>query len=212
MTPLSLEQISGIILAGGRSRRLGADKREVRVGGAALLDRAVALCAPLVDDLVITARESGQPRGGVPVIADEIPDRGPMAGLLTGLRHCRHPRALVIPVDMPLLTVEFLRFLIQAGTGAAITVPRWRRGIEPLVGVYTRACSAPLAERVAGGATAVHAFIQSAALTVRVVDAPEIEAFGPPERLFFNINTPEDVAAAEAMLAEGIRPSRSGPP
>jgi len=205
-------EISGIVLAGGRGSRLGADKREVRILGMGLLDRAVALCAPVVADLVIVAREPGEPRRGVPVIADETPDRGPMAGLLTGLRHSRHRRALVIPVDMPLLTAEFLQFLVRASAGAEITVPRWDRGLEPLVGVYTRACLEPLAEFVASGATAVHAFVQSTTLPVRYVERAEVATFGPPERLFFNVNTPKDVAAAEALLAGGVRPLRSEPP
>ncbi|MDQ7842264.1 MAG: molybdenum cofactor guanylyltransferase [Armatimonadota bacterium] len=207
-----MADVSGIILAGGRSRRLGRDKRDVIVGGVALLDRAVALCAPLVDGLLIVAREAGPPRRGVPVVADEISDRGPMAGVLTGLRRSRHPRMLVIPVDMPLLTAEFLRFLIRIAPEAEITVPRWERGIEPLVAVYTRSCLGPLADALARGATALHAFIQSAGRSVRFVDASEIAPFGRPERLFFNINTAEEVAAAEAMLAEEIRPSRSAPP
>jgi len=198
------QHVSGIVLAGGRGSRLGTDKRHIRLCGVSLLDRAVALCAPLTNDLVVVAQEPGERLGAARVIGDEVADRGPIGGLLTGLRHVRHPRALVIPVDMPCLTEEFLRFLVAVG-GSDITVARWGRGVEPLVGVYTRACIGPLAELVQGGTTAVHAFIQSTALRVRYVGGTEIEAFGPPERLFFNVNTWADVATAEALLQEGGR-------
>jgi len=126
------EEVSGVILAGGRATRLGTDKGEIRLLGISLLDRAVTLCKPLTSDLLIVAREAGASRGQARIVSDEVADRGPMAGLLTGLRHARHARALVIPVDMPCLTAELLRFLVEVGAGSDITVPRWGRGMEPL--------------------------------------------------------------------------------
>lgn len=205
------EEVSGVILAGGRGTRLGTDKRHIHLLGVSLLHRAVALCAPITGDLVVVAREEGASLDRGRVVGDEVADRGPIAGLLTGLRHARHATALVIPIDMPFLTAGFLQCLVEVSGGSDITVPRWSRGIEPLVGVYTRSCLDILTELVRGGTTAVHAFIQSTPLAVRYVEAAEIQAFGPPERLFFNVNTWADVAAAEAMLRESVRPSRSEP-
>jgi molybdopterin-guanine dinucleotide biosynthesis protein A len=123
-----------------------------------------------------------------------------MAGILAGLQHARHLRLLVVPVDMPLLTGSLLRFLVLRDRDAAITVPRWRAGMEPLVAVYHRECAGELADRVKCGTTALHAFIASTTLAVRFVEEPEILACGEPARLFLNVNTPEDLTRAERLL------------
>lgn len=197
--------VSGLVVAGGHSARLGMDKRTARLGDISLLDRAVDLLAAVSDDVLVAARDSTGVPAGVRVVPDALPDRGPMAGILAGLRLARWERLLVIPVDMPLLTPVFLRFLVDADPDAAITVPRWQGGLEPLVAVYHAACTPALAELVDRGTTAVHAFINSAGLRVHHVDEPEIRAHGDPARLFLNINTPEDLTNAETLLA-GPRP------
>jgi molybdopterin-guanine dinucleotide biosynthesis protein A len=192
--------VSGLVVAGGASARLGMDKRDVRLGGASLLERAAALLAAVSDDVMI----AGPPLAGgnVRLVRDPVPGRGPMAGILAGLQHARHARLLVIPVDMPLLTGPLLRFLVLRDVGAAITVPRWRAGMEPLVGVYHCACAGDLVDHVTRGTTALHAFIGATTLAVRFVEEPELRAYGEPERLFLNVNTPEDLTRAEWLLRE----------
>jgi len=207
-----MSRLSGLVVAGGQSRRLGTDKRAARVGTLTLLERAVALLAEVSDDVMTAGpRDAGTvAEAGVRFVPDPVPDRGPMAGILAGLRHARHPRLLVIPVDMPMLTAAFLRFLAGRDPDAAVTVPRWRAGVEPLVAVYHRTCTADLADRVARGTTALHTFIVSTARPVRFVDEPEIRAYGDPARLFLNINTPGDLIRAERLLREP--PAPPGPP
>lgn len=197
--------VSGLVVAGGASRRFGTDKRSVRVAGITLLDRALGLLAAVSDDVMVGARDPAGVPDGVRVVPDPMPDRGPMAGILAGLRHARRARLVVIPVDMPMLTPSFLRFLTDVDPDAAVTVPRWRAGWEPLVAVYHIACATALAELVVRGTTAIHAFVTSTGLRVRRVDEPEILPHGDPARLFLNINTPEDLTLAERLLA-GPRP------
>ena len=200
-----MRSVSGLVVAGGASGRFGADKRSVRVAGITLLDRALGLLAAVSDDVMVGARDPAGVPDGVRVVPDPMPDRGPMAGILAGLRHARRARLVVIPVDMPMLTPSFLRFLTDADPDAAVTVPRWRAGLEPLVAVYHTSCATTLAELVARGTTAIHAFVTSTGLRVRRVDEPEILPHGDPARLFLNINTPEDLTLAERLLA-GPRP------
>jgi molybdopterin-guanine dinucleotide biosynthesis protein A len=209
--------VSGLVLAGGRSARLGTDKRVVRLGGITLLDRATDLLAHVADDLMVAARSLVEDRGlagersdvrarspearrDIRIISDVLPDRGPMAGILAGLQQARRERVLVVPVDMPMLTPEFLRFLVEADPDAAVTVPLWRAGLEPLVAVYHAVCAPAMAALLARGTGAVHAYVTSTALRVRRVEEPDIRRHGDPARLFLNINTPEDLTRAEALL------------
>jgi len=195
--------ISGIVLAGGHGRRLGRDKSAAAVLGVSLLDRACALLEPLTDEIVIVTRDGIGNRGRARIIRDETPERGPMAGLLTGLRAVRSARVLVIPVDMPLLVPELLSHLIEVSAGWEITVPHWGL-MEPLVGVYATTCLPALARCVENLQTSVAEFVRLAGLTVRFVTGDELHRFGDPARLFLNVNTPEDLLRAESLLREGV--------
>lgn len=191
--------ISGILLAGGRGLRFRGDKRMARVRGIPLLAWTAALLGSVAEDVVVVTRDEAGLRGRWRYVRDEIPDRGPMCGLLTGLRAVRHGRALVLAVDMPLVTVDFLKYLAEAGTEADITLPRWER-IEPLVGVYARTCISPLAASLEEGRDSLGDFVQSTTLAVRFLGEEEIRRFDDPRHLFFNINVPEDVETAEVLL------------
>lgn len=194
--------VSGILLAGGRGTRLGEDKRAVRILGTSLLDRAAALLESVADDVVIVSRDGGGGLGRARIIRDEIPDLGPVAGLLTGLRAIRHGHALVLPVDMPLLAPQFLAHLVLVSTGWDITVPQWIR-LEPLVGVYSAACLRPLEQYIRVRRASVADFVRSADLTVRYVPEEEIRRFGDPARLFLNVNDRVDLLRAAALLRDG---------
>ena len=197
-----MSAVSGILLAGGRGVRFRGDKRTARVGGVPLLAWTAALQGSVADDVVVVTRDEAGARGRWHYVRDEIPERGPMGGVLTGLRIVRHERALVLPVDMPLLTVDFLTYLRDAGGESDITVPRWER-LEPLVGVYPRKCLEPLEASLQRGEDSLGDFVRSTALTVRYISEEEVRRFGDPRRIFFNINVPEDVETAEAMLRAG---------
>ncbi len=195
-------EVSGILLAGGRGVRFRGDKRIARVGGVPLLAWAAAILGSVADDVVVVTRDEAGARGRWHYVRDEFPDRGPMGGVLTGLRIVRNERALALPVDMPLLTVDFLSYLRDAGVESDITVPQWER-LEPLVGVYPKACIALLEASLQRGEDSLGDFVRSTALTVRYVGEEEIRRFGDPRRMFFNINVPEDVETAEALLRGG---------
>lgn len=197
-----MSAVSGILLAGGRGVRFRGDKRTARVGGVPLLAWTAALQGSVADDVVVVTRDEAGARGRWHYVRDEIPERGPMGGVLTGLRIVRHERALVLPVDMPLLTVDFLTYLRDAGVESDITVPQWER-LEPLVGVYSRKCIEPLEASLQRGEDSLGDFVRSTALTVRYISEEEVRRFGDPRRIFFNINVPEDVETAEALLRAG---------
>ncbi len=197
-----MAEASGILLAGGRSERFRADKRIARVGGVPLLAWGAALVGSVADDVVVVTRDESGARGRWHYVRDEVPDRGPMGGLLTGLRVASHERAVVLPVDMPLLTVGLLIYLRDVSAEADITLPQWER-LEPLVGVYSKTCIAPLEALLQRGEDSLGDFARTTTLTVRYVGEEEIRRFGDPRRIFFNINVPEDVETAEALLRVG---------
>ncbi|MBI3974854.1 MAG: molybdenum cofactor guanylyltransferase [Armatimonadetes bacterium] len=196
------DAISGIVLAGGRGTRLGADKRAVVLLGVPLLERAVAILQSVADDVVIVTRDETGVFRRARILSDDVPDRGPVAGLLTGLRAIRHARAVVIPIDMPLLTARFLFYLSRVSMGWDITIPTWARRLEPLVGVYSTACAQLLERSLRRRRASVADFVRSADLPVRYLTDAEIMPFGDPAQLFLNVNRREDMETAEALLLE----------
>lgn len=199
--------VVGVVLAGGRSRRMGRDKATLRVAGTDLVraaaDRLSRVCAR-----VVAADGERHLLAGVASLADG-PGRGPAAGILgAAARDPGHP-LLVLACDLPGVTVELLRELARPGA-ASWTVPRWQGRLEPLSALYRPAALSALARRVAEGRFALHGLEEVPGLAVHYLEGEALEAFGRPEALFRNLNTPEELAAYELLVgrAGGSPPRR----
>ena len=182
------------MLAGGRSSRMGRDKALLPYRGGALVEsvaRAVALAA---GSAVLVGSPSRHGGLGFPVLPDIYPGEGPLGGILTVLEHAdaSHRRTdwnLIVACDMPELTAEFLRGLLDRAERLDVDVlaPRGPSGVlEPLCAVYHRRSRQALDAAFAGGVRKVTA----------AFDGLRVVAWSAPEYLpFQNVNTPEDWAA-----------------
>ena len=138
---LKNNKISAIILAGGKSRRMGRDKKMLQItdSGEMLWQRTVSLVEPLANEILIIARSDEIQHPKRPVIQDIIPGLGPLGGIYTGLQNITSPLALVLPIDMPLLDRQTLgKLLNRATANDKIIIARHGEYIEPLVGLYPR--------------------------------------------------------------------------
>ncbi|MDR6955565.1 molybdopterin-guanine dinucleotide biosynthesis protein A [Ancylobacter sp. 3268] len=196
-------RILGVILAGGLSRRMGGgDKALLPLAGHRLLDRVVGRLAPQVDALLLNANGDPQRFGlALPVAADPLPDfPGPLAGLLAGFEHARThaPWArhiLTVSADCPLLPPDLAaRLLAEKGEAAAAIAASGGRD-HPVIGLWDVAL-APLLRTLLldEGERRMRAFTARAGAVS--VDWP-VEPYDP----FLNINTPDDLAAAERLIA-----------
>ena len=110
--------VSGIILAGGRSSRMGVDKASLELAGVTMLQRSVDRLAPAVDMLVLVAAP-GRPlppvTTGLPVevVEDPVEGEGPLVGIAAGLEACRSTAAVVVAVDMPFVDARLVRALVE---------------------------------------------------------------------------------------------------
>ena len=105
---------AAVLLAGGKSSRMGRDKSALPVNGEPLWQRQLAvLRATEPAEIFISGKSDGPYANcGVEILADDIPDCGPLGGIATALRRCTSERLLVLAVDMPAMTAEFLRSLL----------------------------------------------------------------------------------------------------
>jgi molybdopterin-guanine dinucleotide biosynthesis protein A len=196
-------RIPGLILAGGRARRMGGgDKALLPLAGRPLIAHVLARIAPQAGPLAISA--NGDPRRfagfGLPVIADGAPaGAGPLAGVLAGLAWAASigaPTLLTVPADTPFLPPDLVARLAAAGgpDGFAIAATPGADGpgLHPTVGLWPARLAATLAAALAGGERRVGAWARA--------NGCALAAF-PEAGAFFNVNTPADLARAEAMLA-----------
>jgi molybdopterin-guanine dinucleotide biosynthesis protein A len=195
---------SAIVLAGGKSQRMGKDKRHLLFQGKSLLEISVNRLRNIADEIiVVTGEEENLDNRDVHFVVDIEKDRGPMIGLVSGLSKIKNPYGIVTPVDCPLIPHEFLSYLKEKAVSYDLTVPRWKRGIEPLIAVYSKSIIPVMNEWVKKEEKlAPHLFIQKPDLKVRFIEEDEISNFGIPEILFLNINTEIDLRKAELLMGE----------
>ncbi len=183
--------LSGMILAGGASRRMGRNKAELVLGGKTLLQwQADKLRGLGIEDVMLSG--AGCPvLSGTRVIPDEFPGSGPLAGLHACLRAARHPACLVVSVDVPLVPAWALVGLCRAHCGG-VTVLRHGEWEEPLIGIYDRAVAQRIPGLLAFGRRSVRGLKAEAGWNTFV--------YSGPEELLTNCNTPEDFALIEELL------------
>lgn len=192
--------VSAIVLAGGESRRMGTDKRSVTVNGRPLIALAIDLAAAMSDDVIVSCRQGFDPeldadQGRSVRLVFDRREGGPLAGLETSLEAARHDLAVVVPVDMPGLTVAELSALVeavQARPDAPGAVFAFDSVLDPFPGVYRRSILSTVAARLDEGELRVRGLL--AALEVVGVPAGVNARDG---RAFLNVNTQADLARAE---------------
>lgn len=194
----NLSPLKGLVLAGGRSQRMGSDKAALEVGGQRLLERAVSLLRASLDDVrVSVAADQADDllRSGYPLVIDSVSDGGPSAGLVAA--HLAEPDAawLVVACDMPLLDDLCISGLIRARDPLA-GATAWRGADgepEPLCALYEPSNLAAFAAQISSGANpGPRAWLRASGAYL----------LQPPEAgLFASANTPADLERIESLLA-----------
>ncbi len=194
-------EFSGIILAGGQSRRLGRDKRFLSLAGRPLIAHVIERLQPLVSEIIIAAPDPESFSGwNVHIVPDLYPDRGVLAGLHAGLTAARGRWAFIIAADLPLLNPALLHAMAAQAhrSPADAIVPRWQGALEPLHALYRPQSCAPAAE------AALHreerriiAFYPD--IQVEIFPESEVARRDPAGHSFFNVNTPEEWEKLQAL-------------
>lgn len=205
-------EVTGFVLAGGASRRMGRPKAALVLGGESMLAcqvrllaavcRAVAVVGPAKDAAgALSWAVRALTPSDVPVIPDEVAGRGPLAGIYTGLRHTRTEFNLFLGCDLPFMEARFLGDLCERAidSQADVTVPESReRDLEPLVAIYRRRAIRAIRSSLERRNNKVASFYSH--VRCDVVPWPEIARAGFSSHIFDNINTPDDYERARRRL------------
>jgi molybdenum cofactor guanylyltransferase len=184
------------VLAGGRGRRMGADKASLEIGGRSVLERVLDCLMDIFTKILLVVQDENYntPAGygeRLKVVVDVLPGKGPLGGIYTALEHSPAPYVFVIACDMPYPSCDLIHCLLAEAPGRDAVVPRRGEYIEPLFAVYSRETRGKILPRLESNRLKIHEFIDN--LNVRYLDENEISACDPRSRSFFNINTPEDL-------------------
>ena len=193
-------QVSGAVLAGGQSRRMGSDKAALLIHGEPLLGRVVRLLRSVTPDVaVIGPPERAALVPGAPIFPDRWPRQGPLGGIATALQALAGDAVLVVGCDMPCLNPALLRHLLARAAAYDAVVVHADGQTHPLHAVYQRRCLPALEAQLHAGDLRVQHFL--ARLELYVVEGAELDRFDPRHLSTFNANTPEEWERVLQLLA-----------
>lgn len=192
---------SAIVLAGGRSSRMGIDKAQLDFGGVTILRRIVHELHRRFDDVIVVAgpeRIRGIDLVDVKIIHDEVEFAGPLDALRRGLDAAQHEIVFACSCDLPLLKSEVAVALCEMVETHAAAIPIVDGHDQMLCAAYRKSVAAQLGTLAASGETRMRSLLD--VLDVRRVGEAELREFDPGLHSFINVNTPEEYARALSIL------------
>ena len=206
--------VTSIVLAGGRSSRLGREKLAEVIAGKSLIERAISSLSALSQEILIVISQK-QARSSLSsytypkakTVVDLYSQKGSLIGIYTGLMHSSNLLNLAVACDMPFLNLDLLRYMVKIAPGFDVVIPRIGDQMEPLHAVYSKKCIGPMEDRIKQGNLRVTGFFDS--VKVRYLGEEELDRFDPERLSFFNINTEADLKRARILAArEKVRKVR----
>ena len=189
--------VAAAVLAGGLATRMDGAKSGAELAGVPLIGHAVeAFRQAGLEPFIVTRGGRPSPLEGVEAVIEPDGPRHPLAGVAAAIRHAGGRHVIVLACDMPLLAPAFVTWLAGLPEGAAVPVAGGNP--QPLAARYSPtnlSAVESLLERQMPARAVVDA------LQPRLIEDDELRAFGDPSRLFFNVNSPEDLRRAEVLLA-----------
>jgi molybdopterin-guanine dinucleotide biosynthesis protein A len=182
--------ITGVILVGGKSLRMGRDKTLLQIAGKTLFDRVLDVFRESFDRIMLVGDRAERFAGyGLPVLPDIYPGSA-LGGLYTGLYHSATEHVFVGSCDLPFPNRAVVRHLCSLKSGFDAVVPTLEHGFEPLFALYAKSCLGPMRELLESGNFCAYGYYPN--VRVRYVQGEELAHLDRDGRSFVNVNTPED--------------------
>ena len=213
--PKKTLSVTGVILAGGKSRRMGQNKALLQLGGSPLIAHVIRRMRLVTDELLLITNDHVEyAHLGLPMHSDMIPDAGALGGIYTGLMHASYDAVLCVACDSPFLQPKLLSYLVSIlGEYDAVMPYTYQTNstspndnqitLQTLCAAYSKRCLPIIEVMLQESELRVHALAERAHIQ-RV--SPEVwQAFDPEGLSFFNINTPADLEQADSyMTAQSV--------
>ncbi len=188
----SIRDVTGVILAGGKSLRYGKDKAFALFNGIPLIKRVTSVMKQVFEEVIIIANEDKKYLNEeIPIFKDVIKGLGPIGGILTGILNMKNYAGFFVACDMPFLNPFLIRYMVQIRNGFDVVIPKIGKNIEPLHAIYTKRCIPFIQESISQKRYSIRSFFPN--VSIRFVEEGEIKKYDPELRFLININSPEDM-------------------
>ncbi len=195
------KDITGAILTGGESRRMGRDKAAIEIDGLPLIKINISLFKSLFGDLFVVTKEKGRFGDiGCREVVDRFGERGAMIGVLTALEEAKTDYVFVAACDMPFLNGEVINLIVADHEGFDVILPRICGKGDPLHALYSKKCLNEMLHFMEHEGKSLNRFIESLSRDrVKVISEEEIKKIDPEAIALFNMNTPEELNRAKTL-------------
>jgi molybdenum cofactor guanylyltransferase len=187
------KQITGIILCGGKSSRIGMNKALLMLGKISLLEHAVATIKPLTNQCILSGNSNDFPDSSFEFIPDIIPGIGPISGIYSALIHSSTEHNLIINCDNPFLSSNVLHYILENSIGFDIVLPEFDNIVQSLTGYFNKSSLSFIAEEIQKKHYKPIDIFKC--LNLKILKIDQTLPFYK-EYLFLNINTNEDYTKA----------------
>lgn len=185
-----MKNITGIVLAGGKSSRMGTDKGMIKINGKKFVDHIVAALAPSVNEIIIIANNDNYNNLGYKVYSDIIKNRGPLGGIYTGLVNSETENNMIVSCDIPFISDALINYIIRLSAKADITVPVFKGNTQPLCAVYTKRITNEIYDLIKNNDLKIHNVLRHF-ITQEIYITKHQKFYN--DKLLMNINTPEEL-------------------
>ena len=195
-----MKDTASIILAGGRSTRMGSNKALLPHPDnprLTFVEHLLSTLTPLSAETILVARDAADTANyalpGIQIVTDKIPDQGPLMGLYSGLSAIHTQRALVVAVDMPFILPALVTFLLSQPQSGSLLVPLVNNVPQVLLALYPRTILPLIEQLLQQGRHDPRSLLDAA--PVQYIEEVQLRSIDPDLRSFININTPEELHA-----------------
>ena len=201
---LKVEEITGVLLAGGKSRRMGIDKRRILLNGQTLVERVLAVLESMYSEVLVVVAEGDLQFEAHKsrVVTDIIPNCATAGGLFTGLSYAENEVVFVVACDMPFLHKGLITHMASRVENFDITVAELTHGIQPLHGFYRKNCLPALERMIKANDLKVQHLFNDPNLSTQLMGERELQDIDPHLLSFMNVNTPSDLEMARKVLQQ----------
>jgi len=196
--------LTAIILAGGKSSRVGLNKSkdQMKLAGRPLIDWVISKLTSLdnlIEENIIIVGPKEKYPNFKQVVQDIFPQKGPLGGIFSGLKASNSQYNLVVACDMPFLEVKLLQYMREEIDSNDIIIPRYNRGyIEPLCAIYSKKCLEVMEKNIQSGILSIQKIFPH--LKIKFIEEEEVKKFDPKFYSFFNVNFRHDFRKAEELI------------
>jgi len=195
--------VSMIILAGGKNSRMKKEKAFLTVDDRPMIEKTVSEAKDHCREIiVVTNRPEAYHYLDIVVTSDLIPGRGPLSGIHAGLFKSSSFYNFVVACDMPFISMELAERLRREAENHDVIVPCWDGGLQPLHALYSKNCAGEIEKALHNNVRKVVDVYQN--LKVKVIEEEQLIQCDISPRVFFNVNTPEDLTVAQSMVKRKI--------